>query len=131
MVKAFALLLNNQHRSTSFEGYHTTQEHWILLLEHLLGSAWSNRIWVVEGVTSVAPMADEVLLGKVHELSDLELAVLICLIAQEHCIIDTDPDVLDELVQELELVGRKMCCYCGSSLNLIRSQQKSLAFPML
>jgi len=74
VVKAFALLVHNQHQSTSFKGYHATQEHWVILLEYLLGSAWSNRIWVVEGVTSVAPMADEVLLGKVHELSDLELA---------------------------------------------------------
>jgi hypothetical protein len=49
-------------------------------------------------------MADETLIGKVHDLSDLELAALICLVAQEHCIIDTEPDALDDLVQELELV---------------------------
>jgi hypothetical protein len=49
-------------------------------------------------------MAEETLLDKVHDLSDLELAALICLIAQEHCMIDTEPDVLDDLVQELELV---------------------------
>jgi hypothetical protein len=49
-------------------------------------------------------MADENLLDKVHELSDLELAALICLVAQEHCIIDTEPDAIDELVQELEQV---------------------------
>ena len=48
-------------------------------------------------------MADETLLDRVHDLSDLELAALICLVAQEHCIIDTEPDVLDDLVQELEL----------------------------
>ena len=49
-------------------------------------------------------MADDNLLDKVHELSDLELAALICLVAQEHCIIDTEPDAIDELVQELEQV---------------------------
>ena len=49
-------------------------------------------------------MADETLIDKVHELSDLELAALLCLIAQEHCIIDTEPDAIDELVQELEEV---------------------------
>ena len=49
-------------------------------------------------------MADETLIGRVHELSGLELATLICLVAQEHCIIDTDPVALDDLVQELELV---------------------------
>jgi hypothetical protein len=53
-------------------------------------------------------MADEALLSKIHGLSDLELAVLICLIAQEHCIIDTEPDALDDLVQELELVAAKV-----------------------
>jgi hypothetical protein len=49
-------------------------------------------------------MADKILLDKVHDLSDLELAALICLVAQEHCIIDTEPDAIDELVQELEQV---------------------------
>jgi len=50
-------------------------------------------------------MADQPLIEKVHELSDLELAALICLITQEHCIIDTEPDALDEIVEELELVS--------------------------
>lgn len=52
-------------------------------------------------------MADEALIDKVHDLSDLELAALICLITQEHCIINTAPEVLDDLVQELELVASK------------------------
>lgn len=50
-------------------------------------------------------MAEQPLIERVHELSDLELATLICLIAQEHCIIDTEPDALDEAVEELELVS--------------------------
>ncbi len=49
-------------------------------------------------------MADETLINKIHDLSDLELAALICLIAQEHCIIDTEPDAQDDLVQELQIV---------------------------
>ncbi|EDN91116.1 hypothetical protein SS1G_00519 [Sclerotinia sclerotiorum 1980 UF-70] len=53
-------------------------------------------------------MADEELINKIHELSDLELAALICLVAEEHCIIDTDPDALDDLVQELQLVASKV-----------------------
>lgn len=53
-------------------------------------------------------MADEELLDKVQNLSDLELAALLCLTAQEHCIIDTEPDALDELVLELQLVGDAM-----------------------
>ncbi|RDL39559.1 Uncharacterized protein BP5553_03899 [Venustampulla echinocandica] len=49
-------------------------------------------------------MANESLIDKIHDLSDLELAALICLVAKEHCIIDTEPDALDDLVEELELV---------------------------
>lgn len=50
-------------------------------------------------------MADEAFLDKVQDLSDLELAALLCLVAQEHCIIDTEPDSLDDLVLELQLVS--------------------------
>lgn len=50
-------------------------------------------------------MADETLLEKVCDLSDLELAVLLCLTAREHCLISTPPDTLDDLVQELQLVA--------------------------
>ena len=50
-------------------------------------------------------MADEELLDKVQDLSDLELATLLCLTSQEHCIISTDPEALDDLVQELRLVS--------------------------
>jgi len=58
-------------------------------------------------------MADEIL-EKVHDLSDVELATLICLVAKEHCIIDTEPDAIDDLVQELELVCSSAFCivYC-------------------
>jgi hypothetical protein len=49
-------------------------------------------------------MADQDLLHKVHDLSDLELATLICLVTEEHGIIDTDQESIDELIQELELV---------------------------
>jgi len=52
-------------------------------------------------------MADEILLSKIHDLSDVELATLLCLVAKEHCIIDTEPDSIDELVQELGLVAAK------------------------
>jgi hypothetical protein len=53
-------------------------------------------------------MADPALLNRIHELSDLELAALICFIAREHCIIDTDPDSIYELLQELELVRHSL-----------------------
>lgn len=49
-------------------------------------------------------MAEEAILDKISNLSDLELAALLCLTNQEHCIIDTDPDDVQDLVQELRLV---------------------------
>jgi hypothetical protein len=72
-------------------------------------------------------MADGTLLDKVHDLSDLELAALICLVAQEHCIIDTDPDVLDDLVQELELVSYDWKNHNALLLTLSRLHPRSSA----
>ncbi|KAI1864598.1 uncharacterized protein JN550_008885 [Neoarthrinium moseri] len=50
-------------------------------------------------------MADEDLLRKIHGLGDLDLAALLCLINREHCIISTEPEALDDLVDELQLVA--------------------------
>ncbi|KAI1503572.1 hypothetical protein F5X99DRAFT_98490 [Biscogniauxia marginata] len=49
--------------------------------------------------------ADEELLRKVQDLGDLDLAVLLCLISREHCIVRTEPPSLDDLVAELQLVA--------------------------
>jgi hypothetical protein len=49
-------------------------------------------------------MADDNLLSKVHGLSDLELAALLCLMNREHCLVSTPPEALDELTDELQLV---------------------------
>jgi hypothetical protein len=57
-------------------------------------------------------MADNAILDNIHNLSDLELAALLCLINKEHCVIDTDPDVIDDLVQELALVGNLVISLC-------------------
>jgi hypothetical protein len=37
-------------------------------------------------------------------LSDIELAVLLCLVAEQHCIIESDRHLLDGLEQELRIV---------------------------
>ncbi|KAF4494718.1 hypothetical protein FAGAP_9129 [Fusarium agapanthi] len=52
-------------------------------------------------------MADDGLLDKVHALSDLELALLLCLISREHCLVSTPSDAIDDLIQELQLVATK------------------------
>ena len=41
---------------------------------------------------------------KVQALSDLELAVLVCLVADQHCIIETSKDLIDDVEAELQLV---------------------------
>lgn len=41
---------------------------------------------------------------KVQTLSDIELAVLICLIADQHCIIETEMESIRDVVEELKLV---------------------------
>ncbi|KAI1043337.1 hypothetical protein LB505_002032 [Fusarium chuoi] len=52
-------------------------------------------------------MADDGLLDKVHALSDLELALLLCLISREHCLVSTPSDAINDLTQELQLVATK------------------------
>lgn len=71
-------------------------------------------------------MADQTLLNKIYDLSDLELATLICLVAQEHCIIDADRDSIDEVVQELELV----CTCCEWSYNPLTDQIAEKVFGL-
>jgi hypothetical protein len=41
---------------------------------------------------------------KVQTLSDIELAILICLVAEQHCIIETDRDERHSVEEELKLV---------------------------
>ena len=42
-----------------------------------------------------------------QDLSDLELATLLCLIAKQHCLIETPDDAVVDLVAELVLVGQR------------------------
>ncbi|KAI1914307.1 hypothetical protein LOZ58_005172 [Ophidiomyces ophidiicola] len=44
------------------------------------------------------------LFDKLDDLADLEIAILLCLVAREHGIIDTDADHLDDLENELSLI---------------------------
>lgn len=47
------------------------------------------------------------LVEKVQTLSDLELAALVCLVAEQHCIIQTERELLDNVELELELVSSR------------------------
>lgn len=44
------------------------------------------------------------LVARVQEFTDLELAILLCLVAAEHCIIEAEQDDKRSLEQELQLV---------------------------
>jgi hypothetical protein len=50
-------------------------------------------------------MEVQALVERVQNLSDLELATLLCLIARQHCCIEVGDELVDELAQELALVG--------------------------
>lgn len=52
-------------------------------------------------------MSDDHVLAKLHSLSDVELACLLSLISNEHCMISTPADCLDELVAELQLISER------------------------
>lgn len=43
--------------------------------------------------------------GLVHRLNDIELAVLLCLVADRHCILSTERNYLRLLQRQLELVS--------------------------
>lgn len=48
---------------------------------------------------------DRDLVDRVHDLSDLELAILLSLVSREHCVIGTPESAVDSLVDEVELVS--------------------------
>ena len=49
-------------------------------------------------------MSTRDLVHRVEELADLELALLLCFVANEHCLIRTEDEALDSLQHELQLV---------------------------
>jgi len=81
-----------------------------------MGNACSDKLasyaslfqpkWTILGLQA-STMADEILLEKIHDLSDLELAALLSLVAREHCLISTPSDALDDLLEELQLVASR------------------------
>ena len=51
---------------------------------------------------------------KVHDLSDRELAILLCLIAKQHCLVETEDRLIDDLAHELALVSIPQARYASS-----------------
>ncbi|EGD96648.1 hypothetical protein TESG_04082 [Trichophyton tonsurans CBS 112818] len=48
------------------------------------------------------------IIKKIEDLTDLEFAILLCLVAKESCLIDTPSSTLDDLVKELILISREI-----------------------
>jgi hypothetical protein len=71
---------------------------------------------------------DDSIALKVQALSDLELAVLICLVADQHCIIETERSLINDVEEELRLVGPsfKNFSQC-KELTMSRSRRMYLA----
>jgi len=61
---------------------------------------------------------------KVQSLSDLELAVLICLVADQHCIIEAEKQLTRDVLEELKLVSYFALRDCGCAYN-----NRSLPIP--
>lgn len=55
---------------------------------------------------------------KIQSLSDLELAVLVCLVADQHCIIETEKELIRDVQEELKLVSILMRCFIGNANGL-------------
>ena len=49
-------------------------------------------------------MGPSLFVERIQNLSDLELAMLLCLIAKQHCIIETTEEQIDDVAEELALV---------------------------
>lgn len=47
------------------------------------------------------------IVGKIGELTDLELAILLCLVASQHCLIETEREALESTGEELQLVSNE------------------------
>ena len=66
-------------------------------------------------------MADKDLALRAQDLGDVELAMLLSLIAKEHCIIQTEEEALDALEEEVRLIASNVLGLSCSSLHCTRS----------
>lgn len=57
-------------------------------------------------------MLDTDLVERVQGLTDVELAVLLSLVASQHCIIETEQDTIEALAEELQLVSNASVVRC-------------------
>lgn len=63
---------------------------------------------------------------KVKELTDIELAILLSLLANQHCMIQTEDDALHSLENELRLVSCAASLLDGLAERLVRLPETHL-----
>ena len=56
-------------------------------------------------------MGNPGLIERAQELTDLELAFLVSLVAGQHCLIEAKEEALDSLQKEIKLVGALKACF--------------------
>lgn len=76
-------------------------------------------------------MEHEEIVQKIRGLSDVEIATLLCLIANQHCIIQTEDEVIDALQDELQLVsGLRYFILAQTKIRGIRLRRMFLGFRL-
>ena len=63
-------------------------------------------------------MASDDVVQVVRDLSDIELAALVCLIAEQHCIIRTADDTLNDVANEIVVSSQKTFGLCSAVIDL-------------
>src|SRR3954462_4260348 len=71
------------------------------------------------------------LVERVQNSSDLELATLLCLIAKQHCCIEVEDELVDDLAQELALVCSLRQPWWESDRRQIVSEVFGLSYAVL
>lgn len=66
-------------------------------------------------VEHTPPATMETVASKIQDLGDLELAILLSLVAEQHCIITTKSTLVESLARELQLV-RVVCEHTSESI---------------
>ena len=71
------------------------------------------------------------LVERVQNLSDLELATLLCLIAKQHCCIEVEDELVDDLAHELALVCSEQILSPPADQKQIVSETFGLSYAVL
>ena len=71
-------------------------------------------------------MEDEELTHRAHKLTDIELALLLSLVARQHCLLETDKKHIDNLEAEIQLVRKALSPVLTSQAYRLPGRKKSV-----